>query len=591
MNKKAFSFIEILIVTAIATFLLTSYLNNYKTQSTKIAIKTQSSDIQTIKVSIEAYAAIHGNLPQADTTGDGRGDSDGNGTIPYIDLQLTPHDQYGSLYIYDVAESLVTTTDNNICSELDNVNSTISPVVTNESNGSSYSVAAVIISKGKNKILDGINAVNDRNYSMEINSFNGTSNDDIIVEIKKTVLETKICSEGDNNTSSNIEYGTIVSSVTGRTWLDRNLGASQVCTAIDDENCYGDYYQWGRQTDGHQLSGSTVNDGTLASDINNAGTDFIKSNGDWTSVDSDGSSRVVNWSKIDGTSICPSGYSVPTINELTSENIGGSDDAYDKLKLPTAGFRDNSDGSFSLNGNDTRGVKARIWSSTGDNNPRANAYYYDTSDSSGTIQKERADGYPIRCIKDNPTVSYNGQDYKEVVSSVTGKTWLDRNLGANQVCTSYDDTDCYGDYYQWGRDTDGHEKSNSNTSNRQIDYDATNSSKFIISHSNWSNTTQDDLWNGENSLNNPCPTGYRIPVISEFTAENLTNAFDSFLKFPTSLKIRNYTDGNFDTNLIEKVWASDLNNGYPYYFYAQGGSTTINNTHKANGLSIRCIKD
>jgi hypothetical protein len=39
----------------------------------------------------------------------------------------------------------------------------------------------------------------------------------------------------------------------------------------------------------------------------------------------------------------------------------------------------------------------------------------------------------------------------------TGKVWLDRNLGARQVCTSSTDAACFGDLYQWGRAKDGHE--------------------------------------------------------------------------------------------------------------------------------------
>jgi hypothetical protein len=33
-------------------------------------------------------------------------------------------------------------------------------------------------------------------------------------------------------------------------WLDRNLGATQVATKVDDSAAYGDYYQWGRAKDG-----------------------------------------------------------------------------------------------------------------------------------------------------------------------------------------------------------------------------------------------------------------------------------------------------------------------------------------------------
>jgi hypothetical protein len=40
--------------------------------------------------------------------------------------------------------------------------------------------------------------------------------------------------------------------ITGRVWMDRNLGASRVATSSTDEAAYGDLYQWGRFGDGHQ---------------------------------------------------------------------------------------------------------------------------------------------------------------------------------------------------------------------------------------------------------------------------------------------------------------------------------------------------
>jgi hypothetical protein len=42
----------------------------------------------------------------------------------------------------------------------------------------------------------------------------------------------------------------ILSEKTGRIWLDRNLGASEVCKTITDSNCYGDPYQWNEAKDG-----------------------------------------------------------------------------------------------------------------------------------------------------------------------------------------------------------------------------------------------------------------------------------------------------------------------------------------------------
>jgi len=41
----------------------------------------------------------------------------------------------------------------------------------------------------------------------------------------------------------------------------------------------------------------------------------------------------------------------------------------------------------------------------------------------------------------------NGIEYLTVTSPDTGKIWLDRNLGASQVCTSSTDSSCYGNLY------------------------------------------------------------------------------------------------------------------------------------------------
>ncbi|MCB4755356.1 MAG: hypothetical protein LGB62_07400, partial [Sulfurovum sp.] len=50
-----------------------------------------------------------------------------------------------------------------------------------------------------------------------------------------------------------LTYG-CVTSKTGRIWLDRNIGASQVATSLSDEASYGYYFQWGRPADGHQIA-------------------------------------------------------------------------------------------------------------------------------------------------------------------------------------------------------------------------------------------------------------------------------------------------------------------------------------------------
>jgi hypothetical protein len=129
----------------------------------------------------------------------------------------------------------------------------------------------------------------------------------------------------------NISAGTIASP-TGKVWMDKNLGATTYCSSFDDSNCYGDYYQWGRNADGHEKSNSSETSSKSNSLIPTHGN-FIKGSSDWTYTDSDGTTRKTNWNP------CPSGYRIPTIDELLAESIDDRADAYNKLKLPSAGGR------------------------------------------------------------------------------------------------------------------------------------------------------------------------------------------------------------------------------------------------------------
>ncbi|KAA0438263.1 MAG: hypothetical protein FXV80_06330, partial [Candidatus Thioglobus sp.] len=147
----------------------------------------------------------------------------------------------------------------------------------------------------------------------------------------------------DTFTFNELIYGSVVSP-TGRIWLDRNLGASQVATNSADADSFGDLYQWGRPADGHQLRTSSTTT-TLADSITPNSADYIDSNtGDWTTVDSDVSLRAAVWGSFDGSSICPIGYRVPTGAELEAERVSWSSQnsagAFaSSLNLPLASFR------------------------------------------------------------------------------------------------------------------------------------------------------------------------------------------------------------------------------------------------------------
>ncbi len=101
-----------------------------------------------------------------------------------------------------------------------------------------------------------------------------------------------------------IEYLTVTSPDTGKIWLDRNLGASQVCTSSTDSSCYGNLYQWGRNDDGHESSSTTTV--TRASNINPGYANFITQT-DWTTVDSSGEDRSSALTDGGTNDICPAG--------------------------------------------------------------------------------------------------------------------------------------------------------------------------------------------------------------------------------------------------------------------------------------------
>ena len=109
------------------------------------------------------------------------------------------------------------------------------------------------------------------------------------------------------------------------------------------------------------------------------------------------------------------------------------------------------------------------------------------------------------------------------VTSPTGKIWMDRNLGASRVATSGADASAYGDLYQWGRRADGHQCRNSGTTATLSSVDKPAHGNFITgNNADWRSPKNDNLWQGVNGVNNPCPVGFRLPTNDEYNNERLT---------------------------------------------------------------------
>lgn len=97
--------------------------------------------------------------------------------------------------------------------------------------------------------------------------------------------------------------------------------------------------------------------------------------------------------------------------------------------------------------------------------------------------------------------------------------FLDRNLGASS--TNVEVSDSWGDLYQWGRETDGHEKRYSDTTLLYSKTQDANHNLFIVDQkksNDWLLSSENDLWQGLEGKNNPCPCGYRLPTQKEWRA-------------------------------------------------------------------------
>ena len=193
----------------------------------------------------------------------------------------------------------------------------------------------------------------------------------------------------------------------------------------------------------------------------------------------------------------------------------------------------------------------------------------------------------------------------DIYNPVTGKTWMDRNLGATRAAISPTDKAAYGDLFQWGRAADGHQCRNSAITSTLSSTDQPNHPIFIIYATgsksvNWRSSQNDNLWQGVSGVNNPCPLGYRIPTKTELESElkswsetNSTGAFKSPLKLPLS------GFREFDKGLSEKVdmvgtyWSSTVDEAKAtaLYFSNYNDNASRDFLDRLYGLSVRCIKD
>ena len=197
----------------------------------------------------------------------------------------------------------------------------------------------------------------------------------------------------------------------GKIWLQQNLGSPQVAFHTNDEASYGDYFQWGRWDDGHQLANSPIITGGPSllnpSNIPSGNPNFISGGTASTKWWGTGGLATDTWSgsfatSTNGKDPCVAlgtGWRLPTAadwqNLKNYEDLEGAMTAFmSNLKLPAAGFRDANGGFVFTNG------ESNYWSSTA-SNVYATVLAISDNTYSATLQaSERGQGNNCRCVKD-----------------------------------------------------------------------------------------------------------------------------------------------------------------------------------------------
>jgi uncharacterized protein (TIGR02145 family) len=222
----------------------------------------------------------------------------------------------------------------------------------------------------------------------------------------------------------------------------------------------------------------------------------------------------------------------------------------------------------------------------------------------------------VSMVNNTPNIPAGVTLAADEVYSITGKIWKDRNLGASQVATSSTDFNGYGNLYQWGRANDGHQvivhtaatlpngtapaAGSSSSAAGPVAAGAAGANFITVSATpfDWLTVQDDTRWQTAAGVNNPCPSGFRIPTETEFnnerlafTSNNAAGAYASLLKLPVA-GYRLFSNGTLsDVGSSGNYWSSTVSGTRARRLYFSSSNAAMGNNLRANGFSVRCIKD
>lgn len=201
---------------------------------------------------------------------------------------------------------------------------------------------------------------------------------------------------------------------------------------------------------------------------------------------------------------------------------------------------------------------------------------------------------------------------QQTVTTGTGKTWMTTNLGATAIPESVNDTAGYGFLFQWGRKADGHQYVRPEPSGQTTaQSDNPIHGLFILgtasnSFWDWRITRNTNLWNGVSGVNNPCPTGFRLPTQAEFAAEIAiispqtgAGGFASSLALTYGGERRGGQFANpqpgtlLNQDTQGSYWLNDSppSGNIAYYITFSNSGFVVNNSVRTVARSVRCIKN